>query len=213
MHRICAAVCETARLAHWRRNLASNPLVSRKQDTLFRRAFFDRFGLQTASLWPERDRGFESRSLQQRVICELDFLHHGLASSPVLSCHEPWNLGMSVDKEAPMADDATNNRIEAIRSVLTLEALYEEASNINVTPGWLQRDETAPAKSSSRNTCPRIGAMTCATRRSMRPGDRISRLSQTFSTSTRNGCSSILAINRQTPPPCAADQGGITLRV
>jgi gentisate 1,2-dioxygenase len=45
-----------------------------------------------------------------------------------------------------MADGATNNRIEAIRSVLTLEALYEEASNINVTPGWLRRDETAPAE-------------------------------------------------------------------
>jgi hypothetical protein len=45
-----------------------------------------------------------------------------------------------------MADGATNNRIEAIRSVLTLEAPYEEASNINVTPGWLRRDETAPAE-------------------------------------------------------------------
>ncbi len=45
-----------------------------------------------------------------------------------------------------MADGATNNRIEAIRSVLTLEALYEEASNINVTPGWLRRNETAPAE-------------------------------------------------------------------
>ena len=64
MHRICAAVCEMARLAHWRRNLASNALVRRKQETLFRSAFFDRFGLQTASLRPERDRGFESRPLR-----------------------------------------------------------------------------------------------------------------------------------------------------
>jgi hypothetical protein len=38
MHRICAAVCETARLAHWRRNLDSNSLVPHKQETLFRRA-------------------------------------------------------------------------------------------------------------------------------------------------------------------------------
>src|SRR5215472_8506740 len=53
---------------------------------------------------------------------------------------------MSVDTEAPMAEGATNDRIEAIRSVPTLEALYEEASNINVTPGWLRRDETAPAE-------------------------------------------------------------------
>jgi hypothetical protein len=67
MHRICAAVCETARLAHWRRNLASNPLVVRKQETLFRRAFFDRFGLRTASLRSEGDRAFESRSLRWRV--------------------------------------------------------------------------------------------------------------------------------------------------
>ena len=60
------------RLAHWRRNLDSNPLVPRKQEKLFRRAFFDRFGLQTASLRPERDRGSESRSLHQRVSCELN---------------------------------------------------------------------------------------------------------------------------------------------
>jgi hypothetical protein len=73
MHRICAAVCETVRRAHWRRNLASNPLALCKQETLFTRAFFDRFGLQTASLRPERDRGFESRSLHRRVMCELDW--------------------------------------------------------------------------------------------------------------------------------------------
>jgi hypothetical protein len=52
-----------------------------------------------------------------------------------------------------MADGATNNRIEAIRSVLTLEALYEEASNINVTPGWLRRNETAPAETAAQTTC------------------------------------------------------------
>lgn len=34
-----------------------------------------------------------------------------------------------------MADGATNSRIEATRSVLTLEALYEEASNIKRNAG------------------------------------------------------------------------------
>ena len=44
-----------------------------------------------------------------------------------------------------MADSATSDRIEAIRGVHTLEALYEQAGKINVTPGWLRRDETSPA--------------------------------------------------------------------
>ena len=44
-----------------------------------------------------------------------------------------------------MADGATSDRIEAIRGVHTLEALYEQAGKINVTPGWLRRDETSPA--------------------------------------------------------------------
>jgi hypothetical protein len=44
-----------------------------------------------------------------------------------------------------MADSATNDRIEAIRGVHTLEALYEQAGKTNVTPGWLRRDETSPA--------------------------------------------------------------------
>jgi hypothetical protein len=44
-----------ARSALWRRELASNPLVPSKLETLFRIAFFDRFGLQTVSLRPERD--------------------------------------------------------------------------------------------------------------------------------------------------------------
>jgi gentisate 1,2-dioxygenase len=44
-----------------------------------------------------------------------------------------------------MSDSATSDRIEAIRGVHTLEALYEQAGKINVTPGWLRRDETSPA--------------------------------------------------------------------
>jgi gentisate 1,2-dioxygenase len=44
-----------------------------------------------------------------------------------------------------MSDSATSDRIEAIRGVHTLEALYEQAGMINVTPGWLRRDETSPA--------------------------------------------------------------------
>jgi gentisate 1,2-dioxygenase len=44
-----------------------------------------------------------------------------------------------------MADSATSDRIEAIRGVHTLEALYEQAGKINVTPGWLRRDQTSPA--------------------------------------------------------------------
>jgi hypothetical protein len=43
-----------------------------------------------------------------------------------------------------MADGATNNRIEAIRSVLTLEALYEEASNICLK--WVKGGAPAPAR-------------------------------------------------------------------
>jgi hypothetical protein len=44
-----------------------------------------------------------------------------------------------------MANSATSDRIEAIRGVHTLEALYEQAGKINVTPGWLRRDQTSPA--------------------------------------------------------------------
>ena len=44
-----------------------------------------------------------------------------------------------------MADGATPDRIETIRTVPSLDALYSEAAKINITPGWLRRDETAPA--------------------------------------------------------------------
>src|SRR5579863_10395898 len=60
----------------------------------------------------------------------------------------------SVDREAQMADGATSNRIEAIRGVPTLDALYEEVSKVNVTPGWLRRDETAPAGKQQSNYVP-----------------------------------------------------------
>jgi gentisate 1,2-dioxygenase len=40
-----------------------------------------------------------------------------------------------------MADGAVSDRIEAIRNVPTLEALYAEATQLNMTPGWLQRDQ------------------------------------------------------------------------
>jgi gentisate 1,2-dioxygenase len=39
-----------------------------------------------------------------------------------------------------MADGAASDRIEAIRNVPTLEALYEEAARINMQPGWVRRD-------------------------------------------------------------------------
>ena len=48
-----------------------------------------------------------------------------------------------------MADGTTAERIESIRNVPTLDALYAETSQINMTPGWLRRDqpvrEDAPA--------------------------------------------------------------------
>jgi gentisate 1,2-dioxygenase len=44
-----------------------------------------------------------------------------------------------------MADGATGDRIAAIRNVPNLEALYEETGKMSSTPGWLRRDETAPA--------------------------------------------------------------------
>ena len=45
-----------------------------------------------------------------------------------------------------MADGAMSDRIEAIRNVPSLEALYEETGKISTTPGWLRRDETAPTE-------------------------------------------------------------------
>ena len=47
-----------------------------------------------------------------------------------------------------MADGATNNRIEAIRSVLTLEALYEEASNICLK--WVTERTRSRGRAASR---------------------------------------------------------------
>jgi len=44
-----------------------------------------------------------------------------------------------------MADGALSDRIETIRNSPTLEALYAETGKISTTPGWLRRDETAPA--------------------------------------------------------------------
>ena len=44
-----------------------------------------------------------------------------------------------------MADGAISDRIQAIRNVPNLEALYEETGKMSSTPGWLRRDETAPA--------------------------------------------------------------------
>lgn len=43
-----------------------------------------------------------------------------------------------------MADGTMSDRIEAIRNVPDLEALYGETAKINTMPGWLRRDETAP---------------------------------------------------------------------
>ena len=45
-----------------------------------------------------------------------------------------------------MADGAMSDRIEAIRNVPSLAALYAETGKISTTPGWLRRDETAPAE-------------------------------------------------------------------
>jgi gentisate 1,2-dioxygenase len=45
-----------------------------------------------------------------------------------------------------MADGAMSDRIEAIRNVPSLDALYAETGKISTTPGWLRRDETAPAE-------------------------------------------------------------------
>ncbi|HUB95978.1 MAG TPA: cupin domain-containing protein [Stellaceae bacterium] len=44
-----------------------------------------------------------------------------------------------------MADGATPDKIEAIRNAPSLDVLYSEAQKLNMTPGWLRRDETAPA--------------------------------------------------------------------
>ncbi len=43
-----------------------------------------------------------------------------------------------------MADGATGEKIERIRNVPSLEALYQEAAALNMTPGWLRRQETSP---------------------------------------------------------------------
>ena len=43
-----------------------------------------------------------------------------------------------------MADGAVTDRIEAIRSVPTLDGLYEETTRLNMVPGWLRHDQTAP---------------------------------------------------------------------
>jgi gentisate 1,2-dioxygenase len=40
-----------------------------------------------------------------------------------------------------MADGATAERIDRIRNVPSLEALYEEAGGLNMTPGWIRRQE------------------------------------------------------------------------
>jgi gentisate 1,2-dioxygenase len=53
-----------------------------------------------------------------------------------------------------MVGGATSNRIDVIRGVPTLEALYEESRNIDVTPGWLRRDETAPAEKQQSEYAP-----------------------------------------------------------
>lgn len=53
-----------------------------------------------------------------------------------------------------MVDGATGNRIDSIRGVPTLEALYEESKKIDVTPGWLRRDETAPAEKQQSDYVP-----------------------------------------------------------
>src|SRR5579862_4453182 len=48
-----------------------------------------------------------------------------------------------------MTDSATKERIEEIRQVPSLEALYEESAKINVLPGWLRRDGAMPGKPQS----------------------------------------------------------------
>jgi gentisate 1,2-dioxygenase len=40
-----------------------------------------------------------------------------------------------------MADGAVSDRIAAIRNVPTLDALYEEATRLNMTPGWIRREQ------------------------------------------------------------------------
>ncbi|MGH7090056.1 MAG: cupin domain-containing protein [Stellaceae bacterium] len=42
-----------------------------------------------------------------------------------------------------MADGAASDRIEAIRNVPTLDALYEATAGISTEPGWLRRDQPA----------------------------------------------------------------------
>ncbi len=40
-----------------------------------------------------------------------------------------------------MADGSSGERIEMIRNVPTLEALYDAAAQINMTPGWVRRSQ------------------------------------------------------------------------
>ncbi len=68
-----------------------------------------------------------------------------------------------------MADGATADRIEAIRNVPTLEALYAAGERINMTPGWVRREQPILWTRRIRPSCRRIGAMTNARRRSMPP--------------------------------------------
>src|SRR5215469_9267768 len=51
---------------------------------------------------------------------------------------------MAMADGAP-ANDVGADRIAAIRNVPNLETLYEETGKMSSTPGWLRRDETAPA--------------------------------------------------------------------
>jgi hypothetical protein len=66
------------------------PAGPRKQEPLFRRAFFDRFGLQTASLRPERDRGFGiSRASESSVRARVRELDAKAAADPRTIAHLP----------------------------------------------------------------------------------------------------------------------------
>ncbi len=53
-----------------------------------------------------------------------------------------------------MADGAMSDRIAAIRNVPNLDALYEETGKMSSTPGWLRRDETAPAEKQQSDYVP-----------------------------------------------------------
>jgi gentisate 1,2-dioxygenase len=53
-----------------------------------------------------------------------------------------------------MADGATPDKLDTIRNAPSLEALYSEAAKFNITPGWLRRDETAPADKAQSSFVP-----------------------------------------------------------